>query len=141
MLLRLMIVLIVFCVQKEEARTRGTPVTPESFKAWREMFMKEIAIKQAREEEEKMKGMTPKEREEYKKLATRPSGALRCSRVAGRVLTSCTGRQLFESDKTLYAADDGLLEEGTVSVDFSQYERETVEEEEEESGVTFSDSD
>lgn len=102
--------------------------------------MKEMAVKQAREEEEKMKGMTPKEREEYKKLATRPSGVLRCGRAAG-ILTSCTGRQLFESDKNLDAADDSLLEEGTVSVDFSQYERETVEEEEEESGVTFSDSD
>lgn len=49
------------------------------------------------------------------------------------------GRQLFErGGKNL--EDDTLLEEGTVSVDISQYERARVEEEPDE-GVTFSDSD
>ncbi|PSR76068.1 hypothetical protein PHLCEN_2v8730 [Hermanssonia centrifuga] len=109
-------------VEAEEAKTRGTPVTPESFLKWKAKFDKELAVKKAREDEEKMKGMTPKEREEYKKLATRLSG-----------------RQLFERNKDLDAADD-LLEEGTVSVDISQYEREAIEEEEEEDHVTFSDS-
>lgn len=33
-----------------------------------------MAEKKAREDEEKMKGMTPKEREEYKKLGTRLTG-------------------------------------------------------------------
>lgn len=38
--------------------------------------------------------------------------------------------------------EDALLEEGTVSVDVSQYERSRITEgEEEEEGVTFSDSD
>ena len=51
-----------------------------------------------------------------------------------------TGRQLFErGDKSL--EDDTLLEEGAVSVDASQYERHEFEEEQEEEGVTFSDSD
>ncbi|KAG6868367.1 hypothetical protein C0993_004013 [Termitomyces sp. T159_Od127] len=109
--------------QEEEARTRGTPVTIESFKAWKAAFDKEIAMKRAREEEEKMKSFTPKEREEFKRLASRLSG-----------------RQLFErGDRNL--EDDTLLEEGTVSVDASQYEREEVEEEQEDEGVTFSDSD
>ncbi|KAF7793005.1 hypothetical protein EIP86_004110 [Pleurotus ostreatoroseus] len=114
-------------LEAEEARTRGTPVTSESFNAWRTKFLKEMAVKQAREEEEKMKSMSPKERDEYRKLATR-----------------LTGRQLFERDKNLDISDDNLMEEGTVSVDFSQYEREDVQEEEEdedeENGVTFSDS-
>lgn len=46
---------------------------------------------------------------------------------------------MFERDKNL--EDENLLEEGTVSVDFSQYERTRIEEEEEEDVVTFSDSD
>ncbi|KAJ3543371.1 hypothetical protein NM688_g5860 [Phlebia brevispora] len=112
-------------LEAEAARTRGTPVTAESFNAWKVKFAKEMAIIQAREDEEKMKNMSAKEREEYKRLATRLSG-----------------RQLFERDKNLDVADASLLEEGAVSIDPSQYERETVEEEEEDGlQVTFSDSD
>ena len=48
------------------------------------------------------------------------------------------GRQLFEGDKNL--EDEALIEEGVVSVDFSQFER-TREEDEQEIGLTFSDSD
>lgn len=50
------------------------------------------------------------------------------------------GRQLFERNKNLDTQDEALIEEGTVSVDISQYER-TREEEEQEEGMTFSDSD
>lgn len=60
--------------QEEEARTRGTPVTVESFKAWKIKFDQELAIEKAREDEEKMKGLTAKEREEFKKIGTRLSG-------------------------------------------------------------------
>jgi hypothetical protein len=49
-------------------------VTVESFKSWKAIFDKELAIKKAREEEEKLKGLTPKEREEWKKVGTRLSG-------------------------------------------------------------------
>ncbi|KZT11396.1 RWD-domain-containing protein [Laetiporus sulphureus 93-53] len=111
-------------IEAEEVRTRGTPITVESFKAWKAEFDKELAIKKAREEEEKLKGMAPKEREEYKRLATR-----------------LTGRQLFERDRNLAISDENLDEEGVVSVDISQYDRTTVQEEEEESQVPFSDSD
>ncbi|KAG6890716.1 hypothetical protein C0995_005089 [Termitomyces sp. Mi166 len=110
-------------LEEEEARTRGTPVTIESFKAWKVAFDKKIAMKRMRAEEEKMKGLTTKEREELKRVASR-----------------LTGRQLFErGDRNL--EDDALLEEGTVSVDASQYERQEIEEEQEDEGVTFSDSD
>ncbi|GLB34978.1 putative RWD [Lyophyllum shimeji] len=109
-------------LEEEEARTRGTPVTVESFKAWKAAFDREIALKKAQEEEEKLKGMTPKEREEWKRVGSR-----------------LTGRHLFERGKGL--EEDTLLEEGTVSVDFSQYERTVIQEEEEAEGVTFSDSD
>lgn len=52
-----------------------------------------------------------------------------------------TGRQLFERNRNL--EEDTLMEEGTISVDFSQYERTKAEEveEEEEDRVRFSDSD
>jgi hypothetical protein len=50
------------------------------------------------------------------------------------------GRQLFEKNKGLADRDEALIEEGAVSVDFTQYER-TKEEEEEEEHMTFSDSD
>ena len=63
--------------QAEEARTRGTPVTPESFMAWRVKFMKEVSSSRAREEDQRLKGLTPRERDEYKRLATRLSGMSR----------------------------------------------------------------
>ncbi|CAA7271720.1 unnamed protein product [Cyclocybe aegerita] len=108
-------------LEEEEKRTRGTPVTAQSFKAWKAKFDKEIALKKAQEEEERLKAFTPKEREEWRKASTRLSG-----------------RQLFEKNKNL--EDENLVEEGSVSVDFSQYER-TRQEEQQEEILTFSDSD
>ncbi|TFY63976.1 hypothetical protein EVJ58_g2921 [Rhodofomes roseus] len=111
-------------IEAEEARTRGTPVTVDRFTAWKVEFEKELAAKKAREEEERLKAMTPKEREEYKRLATR-----------------LTGRHLFERDRSLAVSDDSMIDEGAVSVDISQYDRTAIEEEEDEERVTFSDSD
>jgi len=112
-------------IEAEEARTRGTPVTIESFKAWKAKFDKEISQRKIRDEEEKLRALTPKEREEIKKIGTR-----------------LTGRQLFERNRNLEHEDDSLVEEGTVSVDFSQYDRaQVVDEDNEEDHVHFSDSD
>jgi len=108
-------------LEEEEARTRGTPVTVESFKVWKAKFDKKLAAKKVQEEEEKLKAMTPKEREEYKRLTSRLSG-----------------RHLFERNKHL--EDESLMEEGTVSVDVSQYDRSRDREDTEENIVTFSDS-
>ncbi|KAH9854130.1 RWD-domain-containing protein [Lenzites betulinus] len=111
-------------LEAEEARTRGTPVTLESFHAWKVKFDKEMAVKRAREEEEKLKGLSAKEREEFKKSQTRLSG-----------------RQLFERDTNLAALEEDVEDDG-VSVDISQYDRTAREEEEtEEDHLTFSDSD
>ena len=53
-----------------------------------------------------------------------------------------TGRQLFERNRNAAAQDEELIEEGTVSVDITKYERTHEEEEDqEEDAVTFSDSD
>ncbi|KAH9966647.1 ubiquitin-conjugating enzyme/RWD-like protein [Russula dissimulans] len=110
-------------LEEEEARTRGTPVTIESFKEWKTIFDKGVSLRKTREEAEKLKATTTKEKEEYKKIAVR-----------------LTGRQLFERDKNLATSDASLLEEGTVSVDVSQYERIATKEEEEDR-LEFSDSD
>jgi len=109
-------------LEEEEARTRGTPVTFESFKAWKAKFDKEMASKKAQGEAEKLKAMTPKEREEYKRSTSRLSG-----------------RHLFERNKHL--EEDSLIEEGAVSVDVSQYDRFQDQDDAEENIVTFSDSD
>lgn len=126
----------------EAARTRGTPVTVESFRTWKAKFDKEISQKKSVEEEEKLKALTPKEREEYKKYATRLTGTTLHNRSILKPLAHddmIPGRQLFERNRHL--EDESLMEEGTVSVDVSQYERTRVEEQEENEGVTFSDSD
>jgi hypothetical protein len=60
--------------QAEEARTRGTPVTIESFKAWKANFDKEMSQRKIRDEEEKLRSLTLKEREEIKKIGTRWTG-------------------------------------------------------------------
>ncbi|TFY81018.1 hypothetical protein EWM64_g2999 [Hericium alpestre] len=130
-------------LEEEEARTRGTPVTPESFQAWKAKFDKKIAIKKQREEEERLKSLTQKEKDEYKKIAFRLSGKHSFSHHHDLALTDLIlGRQLFERDKNLATSDDTFMEEGTVSVDVSQYERRREsEDEEDDDRVHFSDSD
>lgn len=110
-------------LEAEEAKTRGTPVTRESFLAWKVKFDKEMAAKKARDQEGKLKGLTPKEREEHKKFQ-------------GRL----TGKQLFQHIRDWN--EDESLEEGGTSVDITQYERTHHSEEENEGDhIYFSDSD
>lgn len=49
-------------------------MTVESFNAWKSRFDKELSLRKTREEEERLKTSTPKEREEFKKLAIRLTG-------------------------------------------------------------------
>ncbi|KAG9125680.1 hypothetical protein FRC07_006650 [Ceratobasidium sp. 392] len=112
-------------MEAEAARTRGTPVTVESFAAWKIKFMTEMKALQEREDEERLKTLTPKERDEWKKAKTKPSG-----------------RQLFEKNRDLATSDANYIEEGVTSVDVTKYDRtDRHEEEDEESGLHFSDSD
>ncbi|KAK8854516.1 hypothetical protein IAR55_003255 [Kwoniella newhampshirensis] len=107
--------------EAEAKRTRGTPLTPEAFNKWRKGFMAELKAKREKEEEERVRTMLPKEREEWKRRRDRLSG-----------------RQLFETSQTLAASDEGLYEDGAEEVDMRQYTREEreaerrLEEEEEE---------
>jgi len=58
----------------EEARTRGTPVTQESFLVWKVKFDKEMAKRKLTEQEERYRNLPPKEREEQRKIVTRLTG-------------------------------------------------------------------
>jgi len=113
-------------LEAEEARTKGTAVTQESFLAWKTKFDKEMAARKLAEQEERYRNLPPKEREEQRKMITR-----------------LTGRQLFERDRNLATSDATLVEEGAVSIDISQYDRTANEHEpeEEQEGLEFSDSD
>lgn len=55
-----------------------------------------------------------------------------------------TGKQLFERDRNLDKEEESFVEEGVESVDLKQYDRtarEEDEEEEEDTGIRFEDSD
>jgi hypothetical protein len=60
--------------QAEKAKTRGTPVTQETFRAWKAKFDQEQAAEKTRREEAIVRELTSKEREEFKKIATRLTG-------------------------------------------------------------------
>ena len=116
-------------------------MTIESFNEWKVRFDREVSLRRTREEEEKLKALTTKEREEYKRIVARLTGGrvFPFSAVVIQILRF-PGRQLFERDRNLAMSDASLLEEGTVSVDISQYERTTTGDEEEDR-LEFSDSD
>ena len=78
-------------------------MTAESFKAWRTKFQKEMKDVAAREEEEHLKALPPKEREEVRKMATK-----------------MTGRQLFERGGSVEVEEE---DGGGESVDVSKYDR------------------
>ena len=111
---------------------------------WKARFDKEMAVKKARDEEDRLKALSPKEREEYKRVAHRPTGR-EPSYLYHDLLRSLVrlGRQLFEKNKGL-DAEDSMVEDGAVSVDLSQYDRTArsdVDEDEDRDHVDFSDSD
>ncbi|ORE15219.1 UBC-like protein [Rhizopus microsporus] len=82
--------------EAEQAKFVGTKVTRESFLDWKKKFDAEIAEKDAVARAQKAKELKGK----------------------------LTGRQLFEQDKTLAMSDAGYMDEGDVSVDVSQFDKE-----------------
>lgn len=50
-------------------------MTIQSFNAWKIKSDREVYLRKMRDEEDKLKAMTGKEREEYKKMAIRLTGA------------------------------------------------------------------
>lgn len=61
--------------QAAAAKKRGTPVTKESFAAWSAKFEAEYAAQLKREEEERIRALPPKEREEARRWAAKLTGA------------------------------------------------------------------
>jgi hypothetical protein len=102
-----------------------------------------MAQRKARDEEERLRALSPKDREEWKRAATRPTGNSESSVFRRYLSNSGLGRQLFEKNKNLEHDDDSFVEEGTVSVDISQYDRSQLRahEDDDDDGVQFSDSD
>ncbi|GAA5992413.1 hypothetical protein JCM10908_000805 [Rhodotorula pacifica] len=101
------------------ARKKGTQVTKESFAAWASKFEREFAEIVKREEDERLKALPPKEREEARRWAAKLSG-----------------RQLFEQGAITHESDAAFGDEGDVSLDISQYERrQNIEEDDEEAGA------
>ncbi|SCV69495.1 BQ2448_2515 [Microbotryum intermedium] len=96
--------------REEEAATRkmqDTKVTVESFAQWKIKFDKEMADASAKEEQERLKALPPKEREEAKKFRSK-----------------LTGRQLFEKGyPSLVTSESAFEDEDGVEVDTALYER------------------
>lgn len=63
-------------------RLKGTQVTRESFLAWREKFQAELKAKREKEEEEKLRSLPPKERDEIRKSKNKLTGGRCFSRNA-----------------------------------------------------------
>lgn len=49
-------------------------MTPDAFNTWRKSFTAELQRKREKEEEDRIKAMAPKEREEYKRRRERLTG-------------------------------------------------------------------
>ena len=49
-------------------------MTAQSFNEWKTKFDREVYLRKTREEEDKLKAMSAKERDEYKKIAFRLTG-------------------------------------------------------------------
>ncbi|KAJ3364927.1 hypothetical protein GGF31_008865 [Allomyces arbusculus] len=107
----------------DQAKFHGTPVTRERFLAWKAGFDKEMAAKAKAAEDAAASG----------------TGGRRGAGGAAGV--RLTGRQLFETDKTLVTSDAGYMGDDDESVDPTLFTEEELDQladlnlEEEESGV------
>ena len=66
-------------------------MNPQTFMMWKEKFDKEMTRKKATEEEERLKALSAKEREEFKKHAGRLSGTYEsnCLRLSSKLIMFC----------------------------------------------------
>lgn len=102
-------------LEAEAAKFRGTKVTAENFAAWKDGFDQEMR-------DLDLKDKAARKAEEAKR---------------GKP----TGRQLFEQDKSLAQSDAKFVDDGDVTVDVSQFERElniNDSDDDEENGVAAS---
>lgn len=60
--------------EAEREKTRGTIVTPARFNEWKQRYQAELEMKRAKEEEERVRAMPPKERDDFRRKKERLSG-------------------------------------------------------------------
>jgi hypothetical protein len=98
-------------IQAQAKKTAGTKVTRESFMEWRERFEAELASKRDREEQERLRALPVKERDEVK-----------------RTMGKLSGRELFARQLALdnKEGEEGEEEDGG-EVDYERYEKERKE--------------
>lgn len=63
-----------FAKAEEAKKTKGPPVTPANFLAWRKKFEAEMKVRKEAELEASIKGLPPKEREEAKRYNSKLTG-------------------------------------------------------------------
>ncbi|KAI8850319.1 ubiquitin-conjugating enzyme/RWD-like protein [Chytridium lagenaria] len=86
--------------EAERARYAGTKVTTDSFRAWKDGYLREL--------------------KEAEKAAITQVATGKAARAADSLKGRLTGRQLFEKDKSLAKSDVHLLQDGDVTVDVDQ---------------------
>ena len=94
-------------LEAEAEKFRGTAVTVERFNAWRIEFEREREERREREEAAYVASLSAKEREEYRRFKTKP-----------------TGRQIFSKE---IAVEEEKGDDSVKDVDWSQYSREDRE--------------
>ncbi|KAL9935781.1 hypothetical protein V8E36_005358 [Tilletia maclaganii] len=100
-------------IEAEQQKFRGTAVTVERFAEWRKKFEAERAAAKAAEDELAMKGLSAKEKEEFRRMRLKPTGRQMFSR------TGPEGRSAATVDE-----EEEVDEEGGQEVDWSLYSRE-----------------
>lgn len=97
-------------------------------------FEAELVLKRKQEEQDRLRALPPKEREETKRYLAKLSGTHSLLSLNAELIERrCAGRQLFEKDSALITSDSAFDEEGAEAVDVSLYERvEGLSEDEEE---------
>jgi type II secretory ATPase GspE/PulE/Tfp pilus assembly ATPase PilB-like protein len=90
--------------QAEAARTRGTPLTPETFQSWRKQFTAELKQKRDKEEDERIKALPPKEREDVRKRRERLSGGFSSLPLSINFILACPVPNLASPESNLVSA-------------------------------------
>lgn len=93
-------------LRAEEEKFRGTAVTVERFNAWRIEFMKKQETLRAQKEEAYVASLTPKEREEYRRMKAKPTGREIFAKPDARVEEEKTDETVKEVDFSLYSRED-----------------------------------
>ncbi|WFD32729.1 Protein gir2 [Malassezia sp. CBS 17886] len=92
-------------LRAEEEKFRGTAVTVDRFRAWRQQFEMEEAAKRQKAEENLIASMSNKEREEYKRMKAKPTGRELFSKSGGGVEEDKVDESVREVDWSLYTRD------------------------------------